>query len=72
MGIEPTQLAWKARILPLNYTRVFHFDRLNSIQHFIRLVNSCAEVFCRVCCAGRAQFLCSSRRIGVRYAAYNL
>ena len=23
MGIEPTQPAWKAGILPLNYTRVF-------------------------------------------------
>ena len=22
MGIEPTRLAWKARILPLNYTRI--------------------------------------------------
>jgi hypothetical protein len=22
MGIEPTTLAWKARVLPLNYTRV--------------------------------------------------
>ncbi len=25
MGIEPTQLAWKARILPLNYTRDVHY-----------------------------------------------
>jgi hypothetical protein len=23
MGIEPTRLAWKARALPLSYTRVF-------------------------------------------------
>ena len=23
MGIEPTQSAWKAEVLPLNYTRVF-------------------------------------------------
>ena len=23
MGIEPTTLAWKARVLPLNYTRIF-------------------------------------------------
>ena len=23
MGIEPTYLAWKASVLPLNYTRVF-------------------------------------------------
>ena len=24
MGIEPTQLAWKARVLPLYYTRTKH------------------------------------------------
>ena len=24
MGIEPTQLAWKARALPLSYTRIKH------------------------------------------------
>ena len=23
MGIEPTQSAWKAEVLPLNYTRAF-------------------------------------------------
>ena len=23
MGIEPTYLAWKASVLPLNYTRIF-------------------------------------------------
>ena len=23
MGIEPTQSAWKAEVLPLNYTRLF-------------------------------------------------
>ena len=25
MGIEPTRPAWKAGILPLNYTRIFYF-----------------------------------------------
>ena len=24
MGIEPTYLAWKASVLPLNYTRTFY------------------------------------------------
>ena len=24
MGIEPTYLAWKASVLPLNYTRMFY------------------------------------------------
>ena len=24
MGIEPTYPAWKAGVLPLNYTRIFH------------------------------------------------
>jgi hypothetical protein len=27
MGIEPTQSAWKADVLPLNYTRTGHFFR---------------------------------------------
>ena len=26
MGIEPTQSAWKAEILPLNYTRPYQSD----------------------------------------------
>ena len=26
MGIEPTTSAWKAGVLPLNYTRVLTFD----------------------------------------------
>ncbi len=25
MGIEPTRPAWKAGVLPLNYTRIFRF-----------------------------------------------
>ena len=25
MGIEPTYLAWKASVLPLNYTRIFNY-----------------------------------------------
>jgi hypothetical protein len=28
MGIEPTQSAWKAGVLPLNYTRNFLFMQL--------------------------------------------
>ena len=31
MGIEPTSSAWKAEVLPLNYTRV-HVGRLNLIS----------------------------------------
>ena len=30
MGIGPTQSAWKADVLPLNYTRVFGILRLHS------------------------------------------
>ena len=33
MGIEPTRPAWKAGILPLNYTRVFLSKRENRIGH---------------------------------------
>ena len=35
MGIEPTRPAWKAGILPLNYTRIFSFhnaDYFNTTQ----------------------------------------
>ena len=37
MGIEPTQSAWKAEVLPLNYTRLPHCNTtietyLNKIQ----------------------------------------
>jgi hypothetical protein len=28
MGIEPTPSAWKAEVLPLNYTRMFSLSRL--------------------------------------------
>jgi hypothetical protein len=31
MGIEPTLLAWEAKVLPLNYTRL-NYLRLNYIQ----------------------------------------
>ena len=38
MGIEPTWSAWKAEVLPLNYTRVF--KRLVIIQHKSRIDNT--------------------------------
>gem|GEM_PF-3550856 len=30
MGIEPTQSAWKADVLPLNYTRIFYLKSLSA------------------------------------------
>ena len=30
MGIEPTYLAWKASVLPLNYTRKYRGDRIRT------------------------------------------
>ncbi len=36
MGIEPTSSAWKAEVLPLNYTRLLKkntFDRVISLTH---------------------------------------
>ena len=30
MGIEPTYLAWKASVLPLNYTRRYRGDRIRT------------------------------------------
>ncbi len=38
MGIEPTQSAWKAEILPLNYTRLCKSDFI-SITSFTGFVN---------------------------------
>jgi hypothetical protein len=41
MGIEPTPSAWKAEVLPLNYTRLILHHRLLSIDnttpHYILL-----------------------------------
>ncbi len=31
MGIEPTQLAWKARTLPLSYTRTFYYYEIEMV-----------------------------------------
>ena len=28
MGIEPTYPAWKAGVLPLNYTRIFNYSQV--------------------------------------------
>jgi hypothetical protein len=33
MGIEPTTSAWKAEVLPLNYTRVYILRIQNRIYH---------------------------------------
>ncbi len=35
MGIEPTLSAWKAEVLPLNYTRAHHQLALSARQHRI-------------------------------------
>ena len=45
MGIEPTQPAWKAGVLPLNYTRV-----LSSVDHntiYTGCLSSVFFVFCK-------------------------
>ena len=36
MGIEPTRPAWKAGILPLNYTRTFCDTRYYSTEVWVR------------------------------------
>ena len=50
MGIEPTRPAWKAGILPLNYTRIVFSGMLsqnclNIIPHFFILVNTFLKFF---------------------------
>ena len=47
MGIEPTRPAWKAGILPLNYTRIFTRQSQNCpnmIPHFFSFVNTNFEI----------------------------
>ncbi len=52
MGIEPTRPAWKAGILPLNYTRTIgirlqlSYQRLYMIPHFKGFVNTFLEKIC--------------------------
>ncbi len=41
MGIEPTPSAWKAEVLPLNYTRIFRTSKLMS--NFLFLISSMVE-----------------------------
>ena len=54
MGIEPTRPAWKAGILPLNYTRISVFSSfcfaellffLNNVLYYITLFSVCQEFF---------------------------
>ncbi len=35
MGIEPTQSAWKAEVLPLNYTRANYFAPIKDSCYLI-------------------------------------
>ena len=47
MGIEPTRPAWKAGILPLNYTRIMRtlVNRSNIISQRREFVNSIFKIF---------------------------
>ena len=45
MGIEPTRPAWKAGILPLNYTRIFATAII--IAYASHFVNKKEENLCR-------------------------
>ena len=46
MGIEPTRPAWKAGILPLNYTRIAHiFAYLDIISQSKVFVNTPFSIF---------------------------
>lgn len=43
MGIEPTPSAWKAEVLPLNYTRLFHHNRLQPTPFRHHHARICAQ-----------------------------
>ena len=48
MGIEPTWSAWKAGVLPLNYTRIYsvmRFKRFNILQQGFEIVHYFFEYF---------------------------
>ena len=47
MGIEPTRPAWKAGILPLNYTRMGH-DKLNVSLDIITRTTLAVNAFCEI------------------------
>ena len=51
MGIEPTYLAWKASILPLNYTCIMipaaaHLSLCNDKEYYIPFISLCQFFFC--------------------------
>ena len=49
MGIEPTSSAWKAEVLPLNYTRPVSFASPFTAIHFVSPAGLRApQVFCEV------------------------
>ena len=57
-GIEPAQSAWKAEILPLNYTRIskvlLHYsNEFYGCQYFF-------DFFCQLFAANRSNMLCIS------------
>ena len=53
MGIEPTQSAWKAEILPLNYTRSYEIDYdiiatiMAFVNRFFEKIIKISENFCK-------------------------
>ena len=72
MGIEPTRPAWKAGVLPLNYTRI------GQLVHSIKDCVSCQMIsgaflqlfFMKpLSCAQAGAFLCRFRLIGKPCAA---
>ena len=46
MGIEPTYPAWKAGVLPLNYTRMKNYYFLELLKDIMNL-NKCQGIFCK-------------------------
>ena len=45
MGIEPTYPAWKAGVLPLNYTRISYVAFVSNEVHYTLLRPTCQHLF---------------------------
>ena len=69
MGIEPTRPAWKAGILPLNYTRILNVSvSIDELYYNIKK-NGCQPLFIKKLEIAKLLFLILN--INIFYSLYN-